>query len=589
MDKLYQVRGCSMMPTLADGDIIEVVAGQWQDGDIVVARVGSKNVVKRAVGDKLVGDNTEVSAIFSLHDAIILGRIEKKLHRPTNDHLLRTAEASIKQVKLSRYPNSPMSTSYGSEGELGSSFSIDKPIKFYGADIIFCDNSNNTNKTVNLWRDSDHSLIQSVNCTIQKGIFTTYKVDFIPIVLPPGSYRLSVNIQSYSHMPKNAPVIQGGVTFNTDSIYCATGIGIYPQMTESFGSTIIDQIYYESNSDPVISVTNPATNQLFSTAPGRKTITISGTVRDADNNNITINAAINGKTKSTIISNTSTAKAWSLTWDVSADNIVEGSYSNILVTADDGMGGIATATMGYILTVDRTAPAISISGVANGQTYQNSVTPSFSATDAGGAGFASVAATLNGVSYTSGTAITSAGGQVLVVTATDYAGNQSQQSVNFTVNKAPVCSLFSPATNQTLAEGQGIVVTENRFTVRITPDDANAGDMLQYKVIQSGVIKVDWQNCSRGSAFDYTFTNVLLGNNVCQVLVRDDKGGQVTRTFTVRNKATGSAAAALSQKGVREVLLALGYPGTAYSCLNDLKPSGYTGPLSFSGIINFLS
>ncbi|SHK94135.1 Ig-like domain-containing protein, partial [Desulforamulus aeronauticus] len=365
--------------------------------------------------------------------------------------------------------------------------------------------------------------------------------------------------------------------FNTSAFICQTTSG-------GIRSTMA-----QLNCNPKITISLPATNQSFSTAPGRKTITISGTVSDVDNNNVTISAAINGKTKITVISNTSTAKTWSLTWDVSADNIAEGSYSNILVTADDGMGGIATATMGYTLTVDRTTPVISISGVANGQTYQNSVTPIFSATDAGGAGLASVTATLNGMAYTSGTAITSAGGQVLVVTAIDHAGNQSQQSVNFTVNKAPTCLLFSPATNQTLAEGQVIVVTENRFTVRITPDDANTGDALQYKIIQSGITKVDWKNCSRSIAFDCTFTDVLLGNNVCQVMVRDDRGGQVTRTFTVRNKASGSAVAALSQKGVREVLIALGYPGTAFRCLNDLKPSGYTGPLSFSGIINSLS
>ena len=78
MDTLYQVRSCSMVPTLADGDVIEIVSALWQDGDIVVARVGSKNVVKRVVGDKLVGDNTEVSAIFKLCDAVILGKVRKK-------------------------------------------------------------------------------------------------------------------------------------------------------------------------------------------------------------------------------------------------------------------------------------------------------------------------------------------------------------------------------------------------------------------------------------------------------------------------------------------------------------------------------
>ncbi|WP_273485213.1 Ig-like domain-containing protein [Desulforamulus ruminis] len=340
------------------------------------------------------------------------------------------------------------------------------------------------------------------------------------------------------------------------------------------------------NSMPQMILTFPTTNQSFSTVYERKIITLSGTVSDVDNDNVTVSATIGGKTKGTVISGTSTEKSWSLTWDVAADNISQGSYSNIVVTADDGNGGVATTTMGYTLTVDRTVPVISLSGVANGQTYQNSVSPTFSATDAGGSGLASVTATLNGLAYTSGTTITSGGSKTLVVTAVDKAGNQAQQTVNFTVNKAPFMVLFSPAANQTLAEGQAVSVAEDRFTLRVTPGDADTGDTLQYKMIQGEVTKVDWTACTGGTAFEYTFAGLLLGNNVCQVLVKDNKGGQAVRSFTLRNKAVGSSSAALSQKGVREVLAALGYPGTDFGCLNDLKPGGYSGALSLSSILN---
>ena len=557
MDKLYQVRGCSMVPTLADGDVIEIVSDQWQNGDIVVARVGSKNVVKRVAGNRLVGDNTKVSAIFNLHDAIILGKIRKRSHYSANDHLLQVAEA-------------------------------DYPWEYVDSFDTRFENIGNSNRT-QLYYDPLTNLVYHTSGT-PTNIIASYITDL-------SRYNYKIVLLGTSSSTYNYSRVVGNTTKYVPIGYIEYLGDISLQFwgaTDASGNSSNTNystwaLYQQKlNTPPSLFITTPVTNQSFSTVSGRKTITISGTVSDADNNNVTISAAINGKTKSTVVSNTSTEKTWSLSWDVSTDNIAEGRYSNIVVTADDGMGGIATATMGYTLTVDRTAPVISISGVANGQTYQNSVMPTFSATDSGGSGLATVTATLNGVSCTSGTAVTSAGSKVLIVTATDNAGNQSQQSVNFTVNKVPSIVLFSPATNQNLSEGQVIVVTEDRFTVRITPDD-DAGDTLQYKITQGGITKVDWKNCSRGIAFDYTFIDLVLGNNVCQVLVRDDKGGQVTRTFTVRNKASGSTSAALSQKGVREVLIALGYPGTAFSCLNDLKPSGYTGPLSFSGIINFLS
>ncbi|WP_273485161.1 S24/S26 family peptidase, partial [Desulforamulus ruminis] len=98
MDHLYQVSGCSMMPTLADGDVIEIVDRRWQDGDIVVARVGSKTVVKRVVGDKLVGDNN-ISTKFNIFDVVILGKI-KKIHCLPSSYLLQSAEATYEKLRV---------------------------------------------------------------------------------------------------------------------------------------------------------------------------------------------------------------------------------------------------------------------------------------------------------------------------------------------------------------------------------------------------------------------------------------------------------------------------------------------------------
>lgn len=68
----YAVVGHSMNPELQDGDVIEIVSEEYQDGDMVVAikKDGTK-IVKRLMGDKLVsvGDGTS----YSVDEVTILG------------------------------------------------------------------------------------------------------------------------------------------------------------------------------------------------------------------------------------------------------------------------------------------------------------------------------------------------------------------------------------------------------------------------------------------------------------------------------------------------------------------------------------
>ncbi|MDC0763486.1 Ig-like domain-containing protein [Brevibacillus sp. AG] len=246
------------------------------------------------------------------------------------------------------------------------------------------------------------------------------------------------------------------------------------------------------NSLPVIALSSTG-NQVVSGTAGKRTITISGTISDADNNTVTISASINGKTKTTSLSNTSTVKGWSLSWDVVSDSIVEGTYGNIVVTADDGNGSTSSVTYTGTITVDKTNPVITISGVANGVTYQNSVAPTFSATDAGGSALSTVSATLNGATYTSGTAITTSGAKTLIVTATDNAGNQSQQTVNFSINKTPTLTLTSPTDNQTLSEG-------NTMAVQGSASDVDSGNVVTTKYkINNGPVRALQSGVSNGS------------------------------------------------------------------------------------------
>ncbi|CAG7648211.1 hypothetical protein PAESOLCIP111_05553 [Paenibacillus solanacearum] len=78
-------------------------------------------------------------------------------------------------------------------------------------------------------------------------------------------------------------------------------------------------------------------------------ISISGTVRDMDDDNVTISATIAGITKTTVIPSAYNAKSWTLVWNVDSDNIPVGTYSNITVTANDGLWG--TAGQNYTGTV----------------------------------------------------------------------------------------------------------------------------------------------------------------------------------------------------------------------------------------------
>lgn len=75
MQKLYQVSGCSMEPTLRNGQIVELAEG-YKDGDIVVAEHEGRFIIKRLVGDRLRGDNRALSADFFIADVRILGRAE---------------------------------------------------------------------------------------------------------------------------------------------------------------------------------------------------------------------------------------------------------------------------------------------------------------------------------------------------------------------------------------------------------------------------------------------------------------------------------------------------------------------------------
>lgn len=91
-------------------------------------------------------------------------------------------------------------------------------------------------------------------------------------------------------------------------------------------------------------------------------------------------------------------------------------------------------------TVDRTAPLIEISNVADGGAYNTAVTPLIQITDLHPG---SQSINLDGQPFTSGTTVSSDGSHVLEVAATDAAGNPSALSVGFLIDTTPPVIAFT--------------------------------------------------------------------------------------------------------------------------------------------------
>lgn len=143
-----------------------------------------------------------------------------------------------------------------------------------------------------------------------------------------------------------------------------------------------DELRRYLNSSPSLSITS--NNHVLSEEPGHNTLTISGKVSDPDQDNVTVSATIGGKTKSTTIKAPATmpsADNWTLRWDVKADSLPEGRFSNIDIKADDQKGGVTTVKYTGTITIDKTAPSVTAPVLSSDSTSQ--VTIRANATDNG--------------------------------------------------------------------------------------------------------------------------------------------------------------------------------------------------------------
>ncbi|WP_206458223.1 S-layer homology domain-containing protein [Anaerovorax sp. IOR16] len=100
-------------------------------------------------------------------------------------------------------------------------------------------------------------------------------------------------------------------------------------------------------------------------------IEITGVVSDADNEDVTVSASLNGKEKSINISNTSDGADWSLRWDIDTDSIAEDNYKGLVITAADIQNNQDSMSYTGDIIVDKTSPLAPNITVYGGWSSQN--------------------------------------------------------------------------------------------------------------------------------------------------------------------------------------------------------------------------
>ncbi|WP_405079957.1 Kelch repeat-containing protein [Paenibacillus chitinolyticus] len=120
------------------------------------------------------------------------------------------------------------------------------------------------------------------------------------------------------------------------------------------------------NAPPTLSVDQ--TDQLAWFEEGHRSITLSGSLNDVNNDTVTVSATIAGVTKSVVVPNSNKRPLWSLRWDTLQDNLAPGTYTSIPVTVHDGTDSNTAAYNGTIV-IDR-APNIPANTAPGGNTVE---------------------------------------------------------------------------------------------------------------------------------------------------------------------------------------------------------------------------
>lgn len=122
----------------------------------------------------------------------------------------------------------------------------------------------------------------------------------------------------------------------------------------------------------------------------------------------------------------------------------------------------------------------------------------------------------------------------------------------YIVNTMPILTL-KDSQNQIIANNQIIKISEKQqFDLNIVANDVDTSDTLQYSVYLRGNIYKSWTAISKNQniQFSILFTDLLIGNNMLEVRVKDDSE-IVSTTFIIRNLTPES----YSQQHVFELIM----------------------------------
>ena len=212
--------------------------------------------------------------------------------------------------------------------------------------------------------------------------------------------------------------------------------------------------------------------------------------------------------------------------------------------------------------IDRTPPAILVSGVSDGELSNASdLIPVVSATDDN---LARVAALLDGAPFASGTPVGSEGAHTLVVTAADLAGNTSTQAVHFVLDRTPPAILIGGVSDGELSSGP--------VTATFTATDANLGSAsatLDGSPFASGAtVGTDGAHVLVVTAADLAgnvsaaIVHFTIATTPPQLVIRAPADGSAVSSHLVTVVADVSAAAGVASVSANGIPMSIGANGS---------------------------
>ncbi|MBN8466758.1 Ig-like domain-containing protein [Corallococcus exiguus] len=189
----------------------------------------------------------------------------------------------------------------------------------------------------------------------------------------------------------------------------------------------------------------------------------------------------------------------------------------LVVSAWDRAGNTDSKTAQF--TIDRVAPVITVTGVADGQHRNTPATISWTVEDAHPG---TVTAKLDGADFTSGTTVSAGGSHTLLITAVDQAGNSAEAQRTFIIDTAPpVPTIQSPQ--------NGLVTREAQVEVAVSVTEPGQVSRIEVGGVElvKGTDNV-WRHA----------VPLNEGTNVLTVSVLDAAGNASTASVTVVRDST---------------------------------------------------